>query len=93
MRGKVAFGHRLQLGEGGHSNAYPGHVWHPLPRIPKEADAPCHALWTAYATMEMRGTSEANRHLSAHVTHSLAAETVGQQASSLLSQYVLELQA
>jgi hypothetical protein len=44
-------GRRLQLGEGGHSNENPVRFWNLSPEVPKEADARCYALWTAYATM------------------------------------------
>ena len=43
-------GRRLQLG-GGRSNENPVRFWNFSPEVPKEADARCYALWTAYATM------------------------------------------
>jgi hypothetical protein len=47
----VSTGRRLQLGEGGHSNENPVRFWNLLPEVPKEAEARCYALLTAYATM------------------------------------------
>jgi hypothetical protein len=47
----ITIGRIFQFGEGWHSNENAVRFWTPAPRVPKEADARCYALPTAYATM------------------------------------------